>query len=308
MLDVTGPVDVFSTAAELAARAGRKAPYSVEVIVERAGPVRSSSGVEIVASRGIGDVAPGDLDTLIVTGGITWRRSHSEPMRAFVRASYEDAKRMASVCIGAFWLAEAAILDGRRPVTHWAWCDRFAAAYPRVRLERDAIFVRDGRVWTSAGVTAGIDLALALVEHDCGRDLSLATARALVMFMKRPGGQSQFSAWLDEPGGDDGPIAETCRYIVERPAENLTVETLAERVGMSPRHFARIFKRQTNKTPAAFVNEVRVEAARRALCSSSNTHASIAQSAGFPSADIMRLAFLRTIGVTPTEYRSRFRS
>ena len=210
------------------------------------------------------------------------------------------------MCSGAFLLAEAGLLDGRRATTHWDACAALAARYPSVRVEPDPIFVRDGRVYTSAGVTAGMDLALALVEEDCGRELALAVARRLVFFLKRPGGQSQFSAQLSAQIAEREQLRDLQSWIVEYPEADLSVEALARRVAMSPRNFARVFAREAGITPARFVERVRVEAARRRLVESTSNVDSVAEACGFGSAETLRRAFLRSVHVSPAAYRNRF--
>src|SRR5262249_34871353 len=205
-------------------------------------------------------------------------------------------------------LAAAGLLDGRRATTHWGWCDALAKMFPRVTVDPDPIFVRDGNVYSSAGVTAGMDLALALVEEDLGRDVALETARGRGLFLRRPGGQSQFSAQLAVQAADREPIRELCAWIVEHPDAELGVDALARRVAMSPRHFARVFAREVGATPGRYVEKVRIEAARRRLEDSSQGVKTIAGNCGFGSADTMRRAFLRTLRVAPIAYRARFRA
>jgi transcriptional regulator GlxA family with amidase domain len=213
---------------------------------------------------------------------------------------------VASVCTGAFLLAEAGLLDGRRATTHWARCDALQRRFPAVRVERDPIFVRDGNVFTSAGVTAGMDLALDLVEEDCGRDVALTVARWLVMFLRRPGGQSQFSAQLRAQRATTTSIAELRAWLGDHLDENLVVEALAERAGMSPRTFARVFRRETGTTPAAFVEELRVESARRLLETTDLTVAAVAGRVGMKHAETLHRAFHRRLGTTPDRYRQHF--
>ena len=204
-------------------------------------------------------------------------------------------------------LAEAGLLDGRRATTHWAACARLAARYPKVTVDPDPIFVRDGRIWTSAGVTAGMDLALALVEEDHGRDVALGVARELVLFLKRPGGQSQFSAQLQAQLAEREPLRDLQAWMADHPTADLSVEALAKRVAMSPRHFARVFKHETGATPARAALAARVEAARRRLEDGDDGLEGVAAACGFGSAEVMRRAFLRTLRVGPAVYRRRFR-
>jgi transcriptional regulator GlxA family with amidase domain len=309
MLDVTGPVEVFARSARLLVEQGLRAgpPYEVEVVAERGGPVKTSSGVEILAARPLAAVR-GRLDTLLVAGGVGSRQALRSPvLLGFLRRMAPRVRRLASVCTGAFLLAEAGLLDGRRATTHWAYCDELAKRYPQVEVDPDPIFVRDGRIYTSAGVTAGMDLALGLVEEDLGRTVALEVARQLVLFLKRPGGQSQFSAQLAAQSAEREPLRDLQAWISEHPEADLGVESLARRVAMSPRHFARVFLREVGVTPAKFIVRVRVEAARRRLEESPEGVESVAASCGFGSAEVMRRAFLRTVRVSPSAYRSRFR-
>jgi len=309
ILDVTGPLEVFArTARYLTDQRGRREPaYTVDLLAARRGPLRGSSGLELVVRHSFMELR-GGIDTLLVAGGIGARRVPSE--RALVRWLRRIAprvRRLASVCTGAFLLAEAGLLDGRRATTHWGACRQLAERYPRVAVDPDLIFVRDGRVYTSAGVTAGMDLALALVEEDHGREVALAVARELVMFLKRPGGQSQFSVPLMAQAADRQPLRDLQAWIGEHPGADLSVGALARRAAMSARNFARVFTREVGMTPARFVERARVEAARRRLEESSAGVEVIATESGFNSAEIMRRAFLRTVRVNPAEYRHRFR-
>jgi transcriptional regulator GlxA family with amidase domain len=296
-LDVAGPVEV------LAAAGG----YAVEVVAPVAGRVPAHSGLVLFADRSLSDVR-GPLDTLLVAGGEGTPAVMGDGgvLRA-VRRLAAASRRVASVCSGAFVLAEAGLLDGRRATTHWGSCDLLAARYPSVRVDPDAIFVRDGDVWTSAGVTAGIDLALAMVEDDLGRDVALHVARRLVVFLKRPGGQSQFSAQLAGQFAAREPLRDLQAWIPDHLDEDLSVERLAAEVAMSPRNFSRAFGREVGRTPARFVEHARVDAARRLLEDSTASVTEIASRCGFGTAETMRRTFLRAMRVTPTDYRERFR-
>jgi transcriptional regulator GlxA family with amidase domain len=294
-LDVTGPLEVFSRTARWLVDQGQcsQLTYTVELLAVHRGLVRSSSGLEPVVRRSIADVRRG-VDTLLVAGGIGRRRAPSDSVLVrWLRRIAPRVRRLASVCTGAFLRAEAGLLDGRRATTHWGACRELAERYPHVAVEADPIFVRDGRIYTSAGVTAGMDLALALVEEDHGREVALPVARELVMFLKRPGGQSQYSAQLMAQAADREPIRELQVWIGEHPAADLSVAALARRAAMSMRNFARVFTREVGMTPARFVERARIEA--------------VATQCGFSSPEIMRRAFLRTVRVNPAEYRQRFR-
>jgi len=306
LLDVTGPWEVFA----MANRAGApRAPrYTVSVVAPAAGAVATSGGLALVAQRSLAQ-ASGPVDTLIVAGGVGTRPHRHDPrLVPWLRRTARRARRVASVCTGAFLLAEAGLLDGRRATTHWAMCDALERHFPAVRVERDPIFVRDGHVFTSAGVTAGIDLALELVEEDCGRDVALTVARWLVMFLRRPGGQSQFSAQLAAQVAERAGLRDVQAWIADHPEGNLTVPALARRAHMSPRNFARAFGREIGVTPAAYVEAQRVEAARRLLETTARSVAEVAAACGFARAETMHRAFRRVLRVAPAQYRRHFRS
>jgi len=307
ILDVTGPLEVLAIATRLATAAGRPDPgYAVEVAAVRPGPVRMSSGLAIVAARALRHVR-GPLDTLFVAGGEGVRRAlHDAALLRGIRRAAGRSRRVASVCTGAFLLARAGLLDGRRATTHWGSCALLAEHFPRVRVEPDRIYVRDGRLATSAGVTAGMDLALALVEEDLGRELALAVARQMVLFLKRPGGQSQFSAQLESPLASRAPLRDLQCWIHEHPAADLSVEALARRCAMSPRHFARVFAKELGVTPARYVERARVESARQLLEGSSGSLDEVAAACGFGSAETLRRAFQRVLRVSPSSYRRAF--
>jgi len=249
----------------------------------------------------------GPIDTLLVAGGAgVASAERDEALRAWLRAAAGRSRRVASVCTGAFLLARAGLLDGRAATTHWSACDALARRHPTVRVEADRIFVRDGDVWTSAGVSAGMDLALAMVEEDLGAGVALDTARWLVLFAKRPGGQSQFSRSLAMQRAEQEPLREVQDWIFENVERALTVESLAEQAGMSVRTFARAFAREVGMTPASYVEAVRIERARLALESTAAGVEDIARSCGFGTPETMRRAFARRLQVNPTEYRRRF--
>jgi len=308
VVDVTGPLEVFSTANRVLDAVHLDAPrYEVEVVSLQAGPLAMSCGVELVAKHALARMR-GRLDTLMVAGGLGTRAAvRDAALVSAIRRRAGQARRVASVCTGAFLLAEAGLLDGRRAVTHWGSCDDLARHYPEVTVEADPIFVRDGAVWTSAGVTAGLDLALALVEDDHDRDVALSVARAMVFYLKRPGGQSQFSAQLDAQLATREPIRDAQSFVHEHPEADLCVPALARRAAMSPRHFARAFAREVGTTPARYVERARVEAARRRLEETERGLDEVAADCGFASGEIMRRAFLRVLKVGPSAYRSRFK-
>jgi transcriptional regulator GlxA family with amidase domain len=308
VLDVMGPLEVFSRTSRWLRDEGHRRghAYTVEIVGLRRGVFRTSSGLKLIADRAIGDVGRG-VDTLLIAGGLGVERFRSNTeLLDWIRRQSRMVRRLASICTGAFFLAEAGLLKGRRATTHWDHCDAFARQFPDVRLEPDTIFVREGSLYTSAGVTAGMDLALALVEEDFGRDIALAAARQLVMFLKRPGGQTQFSAQLAVQLAEHEPLRDLQAWIVDHPHEDLSVERLAKRVSMSPRNFARVFTREVGATPAKFVATVRVEAARRLLEETHEPLEWVCERAGLGTPESMRRAFLRTVGIAPSQYRERF--
>jgi transcriptional regulator GlxA family with amidase domain len=310
LLDAVGPLEVFAAANIVLAE--RSPPcakaYHVEIWSERVGAIDGSCGVSLNATRSIAAAAPFELDTLIVAGSPGTGNLISKPCVDWLREATGGIRRVGGICTGVFLLAEAGLLDGCRAVTHWAFCDELARRYPAIRVEPDPIFLRDGRFYTTAGMTAGMDLALALVQDDLGRDVALATAQLLVVFLKRPGGQSQFSAHLAAQLDGNGPIAELQRWILDHLDTDLTIEALAERVHMSPRNFVRNFEREADTPPGVFVERARLDAARRALEDGEDQLETIAQRCGFTSAEILRRLFQRRLGVSPTAYRKRFRS
>jgi transcriptional regulator GlxA family with amidase domain len=294
-LDAAGPYEVL--------RAGG---YQVELASPTGESVRSESGLLLGVDRSLSSVR-GPLDTLLVAGGsgVDVAMHDPEILRA-VRRLAPRSRRIASVCSGALVLAEVGLLDGRRATTHWQRCDAMTRDYPAITVDPDPIFVRDGNVWTSAGVTSGMDLALALVEEDRGRDVTLAIARRLVMYVQRPGGQAQFSAALRAQRAERQPLREVQAWVTDHLDADLSVERLARLAAMSPRHFARAFAAETSVTPARYVEDLRVEAARRLLESTSRPVEDIATTCGFGTAETMRRAFLRSVRVPPSEYRRRF--
>lgn len=308
VLDVMGPLEVFSRTSRWLRDQGRSTGhvYQVEIIGLEAGPFPTSSGLRIHADHGYAQVK-GGLDTLMIAGGVgvSQLRTHA-PLLRWIRQQAAKVRRLASICTGAFLLAEAGLLKGRRATTHWNHCATFARDFPDIQVEPDTIFVREGSLYSSAGVTAGMDLALALVEEDFGREVALAVARELVMFLQRPGGQAQFSAQLSVQMAEQEPLRDLQVHIQEHPGEDLSVERLAKRVGMSPRNFARVFAQEVGMTPARFVASVRVETARRLLEESSETLDAICGLSGLGTPESMRRAFLRTLGVPPGQYRERF--
>ncbi|AOJ47578.1 GlxA family transcriptional regulator [Burkholderia thailandensis] len=306
LLDVAGPLQVFSTANDFAARRGLAIPYAPRVVAANAPSAMSSAGLAFAAAPLPAAREPSD--TLLVAGGWGVYDAARDPRLVdWVRRRAAQTRRVASVCSGAFVLAAAGLLDGRRVVTHWSRCDELAQRYPHVRVDPDPIFIRDGNVWTSAGVTAGIDLALALVEDDLGRALALDVARHLVVFLKRPGGQAQFSTALSLQH-EGGRFSELNAWAAANLGADLSVATLAARAGMSERSFMRRYRETTGKTPARAIEQMRVEAARHLLADAPLPVKRIAARCGFGSEETMRRSFLRMLGVTPQAYRERFAS
>jgi transcriptional regulator GlxA family with amidase domain len=310
VLDVTAPLEIFSAAnRRLDAIGDSRSPrYTTEIVAPEAGAFRTTCGIALVADRALRDVR-GPIDTLVVAGGGGMLEALGDrALVDFVRRAALRARRIASICTGAFLLAEAGLLDGRRATTHWSRCATLARRYPKVRVETDPIFVHDGKLWTSAGVCAGMDLALALVEQDHGRDVALTIARWLVLFLKRPGGQSQFSIGLAAQATEHERIRELQAWAHAHLAGDLGVAKLAKRAGMSPRNFARVFAREAGETPASWVERARIEAARRLLEESDEGIDAIASHCGFGTAETLRRAFLRQLRVGPSAYRAHFRS
>jgi transcriptional regulator GlxA family with amidase domain len=303
LLDVAGPLQVFASANELTDRNVEPPLYAVRVVSAGAPLVTASAGLGLVAAPL--PPARAALDTLLVAGGPGVHAAAADAVVLQWLRRRAKRARIASVCTGAFLLAAAGLLNGRRAATHWMHCAELARRYPAVRVEPDPIFVRDGAVWTSAGVTAAIDLALALVEEDVGRSLALAVARHLVMFLKRPGGQAQFSAALSLQGAED-QFGALHSWMVGRLADDLSLPALARKVGMSERSFSRHYVEATGITPARAVERFRVEAARRLLSDTRLPVKRIAARCGFGSEETLRRSFLRLLAATPHDYRARF--
>jgi transcriptional regulator GlxA family with amidase domain len=304
-LDVTGPLEVFTGAANYQqARTGDPA-YRVQLASPGGGRVTTSSGLVIVPAADLLAAGADCIDTLIVPGGAGTTEPAAE-LIAWLNGAGRRARRVASVCTGAFLLAEAGLLAGRRATTHWAFADSLASRFPDIDVDPDPIFVRDGPVSTSAGVTAGIDLALALVEEDLGHDPALAVARGLVMYLRRPGGQAQFSAHLRSRPAQRAPLRDVQHWISENPAADLSVTALAARAGLSPRQFARAFRSETGVSPGKHVAAVRLEAARRMLEDPDRGINQVARACGYGTPEAMRRAFVQAVGVPPSSYRHRF--
>ncbi len=308
ILDVVGPLEIL-TGAKLFLPDGHT-PYEVKVVAQQSGPIQTTSGLTIQSdssfSDALNDSSP--IDTLMIAGGHgTVDALDDQDLLNFVSAAARKAERVVSICTGAMILAEIGLLNGKRATTHWWWCPILSQKYPEVIVEADAIYVQDGNIWTSAGVTTGMDLALSLVEMDWGHDVALQVARYNVMYMMRPGGQSQFSAHLVAQKATDPTINDTLEYVLGHLKEPLTVTTLAARACMSERTFARKFKDETGVTPAHYVEAARVQAARVELEQSDTGIEQISLQTGFQNAERMRRAFQRHVGVSASDYRERFR-
>ncbi|WP_406192790.1 GlxA family transcriptional regulator [Streptomyces griseus] len=327
-LDVSGPMEVFSGASR-----SPGVSYDLRTASLDGRPVRSTSGLTLVPDSSLADapaphtlLVPGGQGTRGSQPGLTgWLREHapraerlvpggqgtrgSQPgLTGWLREHAPRAERLVSVCTGALLLAEAGLLDGHRVTTHWNYCERLARDYPAVEVDPEPIFVRDGRLATSAGVTAGIDLTLALVEEDHGRDLALTIARHLVVFLRRPGNQAQFSAQLSAQTARREPLREVQHWIAQHPDADLGVDALAARARLSPRHFARAFRAETGTTPGRYVERVRLEHARRLLEDTADGVERVARASGYGTPEAMRRAFVKTLATAPAEYRRRFRT
>jgi transcriptional regulator GlxA family with amidase domain len=303
LLDVAGPMQVFASCNDLTSEPGGAPAYLLRTVAAGGGQVTMSAGLALATA----DLSPAgaSLDTLIVAGGRGVEQAAGDArLLAWLRERAASARRIASVCTGAFLLAAAGLLDGRRAVTHWAYCAQLAERHPCIRVESDPIFIIDGQYWTSAGVTAGIDLALAMIEEDLGRDVALAVARRLVVFLKRPGGQAQFSATLDLQRGER--FAPLHHWIRTHLAADLSTPALAAHAGMSERSLLRHYTATVGTTPARAVERLRVEAARLLLGDTDQPVKEIAGRCGFGSEETMRRSFLRLLEVTPQAYRARF--
>ncbi|MEM7050191.1 MAG: GlxA family transcriptional regulator [Acidobacteriota bacterium] len=306
LLDLTGPWEVFSLANTLAG--AEPSPYTLELVsAGKSKTIHSFGGISMEGHR-TAKSCRGAIDTMVVPAADPelWRSGSPAESLKILRRLAARSRRVVSICAGAFLLADAGLLDGKKATTHWRGAKELSTRFPKVDVQADSIFVKDGNVYTSAGVTAGIDLALALVEEDLGRALALDCARHLVVFMRRPGGQSQFSTTLAAQQVERNSINELIAWAADNPSSDLSVESMAERVHMSLRNFSRVFRREVGETPAAYVEKVRVEAARRRLEESDHSLDAVAASCGFGSADSMRRSFHRVVKIAPSDYRRRF--
>jgi transcriptional regulator GlxA family with amidase domain len=308
MLDVTGPLEVFARTSRWLNDNGycESTAYRIDIAARYAGPVCCSSGIEIVANSRCDQVD--GADTLLVTGGIGYEEaSRDGALLEWLRMLAQRSQRVASICTGALLLARAGLLDNRRATTHWAYCDELRQSGNGLKVDADAIYVRDGNIMTSAGVTSGIDMALAMVEEDWGQPVAVAIARQLVMYLKRPGGQSQFSEQLRAQMADSDRLQQLQLWILDHLQLDLSVPSLARRVAMSERSFSRRFHAAVGISPAKYVERCRVQAARNKLEQTEQSLDQVANGSGFHSTEILRRAFLRELGVSPSAYRERFR-
>lgn len=309
LLDAAGPAQVFASANAQDARPADAPPYAVVLTSPAGGAVPTDSGITL-GTVPLDEASAEPIDTLIVAGGVgVFGLVEERGLIAWIAARHETCRRLASTCMGAFLTAEAGLLDGEKVTTHWRRVEELQERYPAIEVQRDPLFVRSGKLWSSAGVTAGIDLALAMVEEDHGHALAMQVAQALVVYFKRPGGQSQFSNVLAaQRSTGDGCFSELHAWIAGNLPGTLTVETLARRAGMSPRSFARQYKARTGVTPAKAVEMLRVETAKRLLEQGSSSLARIALQTGLGDEQRMRRTFLRHVGVSPSDYRRKFGS
>ncbi|MDD1607292.1 MAG: GlxA family transcriptional regulator, partial [Methylococcaceae bacterium] len=319
ILDIAGPSEVFAFANLMLLLQGvtKEPAYIIDILAEKPGVITTLMGLQIIATHGYSDMSD-DIDTLIIAGGFVPAgffpgidvgnpSTFKNPvLMAWIRTMSTRVRRLASVCTGAFALAESGILNGRRATTHWDFCQRLMLDYPDVKVEPNQIFIQEGNIFTSGGITSGIDLALTMLEDDWGHDIALAVARYIVVFLKRPGGQSQFSNYLTAEAAHRPDFRELQTWIMAHPAEDLRVEVLASRVCMSPRNFARLFLAETGMTPAKYVEMARIDAARHYLQTSNLSIEMIAEKSGFFDPERMRRSFIRQLGVNPKNYRDRF--
>jgi transcriptional regulator GlxA family with amidase domain len=307
LLDLSGPLEALRVASTHPNHLGASLLYACSVHSIHGGPIMTADGVRIVTEP-VNALDGQAIDTLIVPGACNIddvRRDRE--LIDWIRGRAPDCRRVCSVCIGTFLLAEAGLLNGRRVVTHWQHCTRLASSYPNITVEPDAIYVCDGGIWSSAGVTTGIDMALAMIEQDCGRPVAMHVARVLVVYLRRMGGQSQYSALLAaQAESTSDAFGELERWIAENLTADLRIERLAERAGMSPRNFARQYRETRKRTPARTVESIRVDAARRALEETDDRIEDIARRCGFHSEEHLRAAFARHVGIAPRAYRDRF--
>ena len=305
-VDVMGPLEVFGLASRMLEEESGRPGYETELVTNSADLViPTSSGIRINAHKHYEQVTE-KVDTLFIAAGAGTRESGDPALLAWLREMAGQTRRVCSVCTGAFLLANAGLLNGRRATTHWRYVESFARQYPGVSWDPNPIWVQDGNIYTSAGISAGMDLALALIEEDHGNALALAVARRMVIFMRRPGSQAQFSVALASQAAERKGLQELQVWIAENLAKTLSIEVLAQRAAMSPRNFVRVFARELGNTPARYVEQVRVEAARTQLASTGDSMDAIAGRCGFSSAELLRRCFLRHFKIAPSQFRKHF--
>lgn len=304
VLDITGPHEVFSMASGFQQQHGSESPYEVFLISKSSRPVRMSSGMKLQPDYRFDD-CPLPLDTLIVPGSEKIPEVLNDPpLLAWIGQQASKVRRLVSICTGAFFLAELGLLDGKKVTTHWGYCQLLQKQYPKLKVVSNAIYIREGNIYTSAGITAGMDLSLALVEEDEGKDIAMSIARKLVLFYKRPGGQNQFSEFILSQS--NGHFDRLIEWITQNLSEDLSIEMLAGQVNMSPRNFTRLFKKELEQTPAKYIERLRLRRARILLENRTSSLKEVAGQCGFKSEEQMRRAFQRELCVTPQEYRTRF--
>jgi transcriptional regulator GlxA family with amidase domain len=305
-VDVMGPLEVFGLASRMLEEESGRPGYETELVTNSADLViPTSSGIRINAHKHYGQVT-GRVDTLFIAAGAGTRVPADPVLLAWLRDMAGQTRRVCSVCTGAFLLANAGLLNGKRATTHWRYAESFAQQYPGVSWDPHPIWVQDGNIYTSAGISAGMDLALALIEEDHGNALALAVARRMVIFLRRPGSQAQFSVALAAQATKRRGLGDLQAWIAENLTKDLSIEALAQRAAMSPRNFVRVFARELGNTPARYVEQVRIEAARTQLEATDDTMDAIADRCGFSSAELLRRCFLRHFKIAPRQYRKHF--
>jgi transcriptional regulator GlxA family with amidase domain len=304
VLDITGPHEVFSSSAVFQRQAQTPKEYEVFLVAKDLNPIAMSSGMKIVPDYQF-NTFPKPLDTLIIPGAENKETAIEDAeLLTWIQEQSKHVRRLVSICTGAFFLARLGLLDGKDVTTHWAYCSNMKKNFPQLNVVSDSIFIRQGNIYTSAGVTAGMDLSLALVEEDIGKDIAMSVARKLIIFYKRPGGQNQFSEFILSQS--NSYFGELTDWIINHLSNDLSIETLAEQASMSPRNFIRKFKEELGCTPAKFIERLRLRQARMLLENRSSVLKTVANQCGFKSEEQMRRAFQRTLCVTPNEYKTRF--
>jgi transcriptional regulator GlxA family with amidase domain len=306
-IDVIGPLEAFGIASRMVEESTGRRGYETELVTNAADlALPTSGGVRILAHRHYRELR-GKVDTVLLSGGAGTRAPRDPALLAWLCKMQKQARRLCSICTGAFLLADAGLLNGKRATTHWRFVESFARKHPGVSWDPNPIFIQDGNIYTSAGISAGMDLALALIEEDYGSGLALSVARHMVIFLRRPGSQAQFSVAMSAQAAERKSLQQLQVWIAENLAKNLSVEVLAERAAMSARNFTRVFTRELGSTPAHYVEQVRIEAARTQLAATDDSVEQVASRCGFSSAELLRRCFLRHFKVAPSQYRKHFR-